>query len=576
MNGINYVAFLFLRRLRAPLIILVVVYSVNMLGYVLIPGVDPEGNTYHMTFFDAFYFVSFMGSTIGFGEIPHAFTNAQRFWTMGAMYSTVISWLYSIGAVIAVMRDEAFLRLVKRTRFRSRVRSIREPFYLVCGYGLTGSVLIRRLVGRGVRCVVVDVDPDRIESLGLDDLAFDVPSLCADASDPEALQDAGINHLRCVGVLCLTNVDHVNLSIAIASKLLAPQRVVISRTETEEYSRNLASFGTDHAVYPFNIFAEYLNTAIHNPYRHLVHDWMVSPSHRPMASAGKPKRGTWIICGYGRFGKALRSFLDKHDNLNTVIIEPNPSLYRHVPHGDLVVSGLGTEAETLLEAGIKDAVGIVAGTQDDANNLSIIMTARDLKPSLITVARQNNRLNHSVFAAASIDMIMDPSQVIANHIFSLIRAPELIAFLEAIRAQDELWCKGLLQALDGLVGEHELESWTVSVDAQTTPAVYEQLVKGMEVPVSTFYHHPLERTTALPCKVMMVARQGQRLLTPDPDFCLRIGDRILISGRRGTAYWLFWTLENPNVLQYILNGEESSSSYLWRYLSRFFQKQGET
>ena len=575
MNGINYVAFLFLRRLRAPLILLIVVYSVNILGYVLIPGVDAEGNPHHMTFFDAFYFVSFMGSTIGFGEIPHAFTNAQRFWTMGAIYTTVISWLYSIGSVIAIMRDEAFIRLVMRTRFRYRVKAIKEPFYLVCGYGLTGSLVTQRLVNRGVRCVVVDISPERIEALDLDNLAFDVPCLCADASEPDALEDAGIEHPQCVGVLCMTNVDHVNLSVAIASKLLVPHRLVISRTETEEYARNLASFGTDHSVYPFEIFADYLNTAIHNPYRHLIHDWLVSPEHRPVASAGKPKFGTWVICGYGRFGRALKNCFDQHDDVDTVIIEPNPELYRRVSDGDLVVSGLGTEAATLLEADIKDAVGVVAGTADDANNLSIIMTARELKPKLITVARQNNRLNSSVFKAAKIDMIMDPSLVMANHIFSLIKAPQLIAFLNEIRNQSEAWCESLVHELDELVGDTELDSWTVNINKKTAPAIYDKLAHGDDIPLSAVYAHPLDRGRALRCKVLMIRRDGKYILTPEPDFNLRIEDRLLLSGRRGSSYWMYWALENPNVLGYILNGEEDSTGYIWRRLKRIHQKQGE-
>ena len=56
----NYVAYLILRRLRAPLITLIVIYSISVLGYVLIPGMDSAGNAYRMSFFEAFYFVSFI------------------------------------------------------------------------------------------------------------------------------------------------------------------------------------------------------------------------------------------------------------------------------------------------------------------------------------------------------------------------------------------------------------------------------------------------------------------------------------------------------------------------------------
>ena len=69
----SQIIYLILRRLRTPLIVLVCVYAVSVLGFVLIPGVDDQGNPWKMDFFHAFYFVSYMGSTIGFGELPYPF-----------------------------------------------------------------------------------------------------------------------------------------------------------------------------------------------------------------------------------------------------------------------------------------------------------------------------------------------------------------------------------------------------------------------------------------------------------------------------------------------------------------------
>lgn len=101
----NNVVYIVMRRLRRPLITLIVVYSISVLGFVLIPGVDDQGQPYRMDFFHAFYFVSFMGSTIGFGEVPYAFTDGQRMWTMLCIYATVIAWLYGIGAMLATFQD---------------------------------------------------------------------------------------------------------------------------------------------------------------------------------------------------------------------------------------------------------------------------------------------------------------------------------------------------------------------------------------------------------------------------------------------------------------------------------------
>jgi len=254
----NSVLFILLRRLRSPIILLISVYAVSILGFVLVPGIDDQGNPWQMDFFHAFYFVSLMGTTIGFGEIPYEFTDAQRFWALVCLYSTVVSWIVSVGAVLSVFRDDAFVRIMKRNRFEKQVLRIAEPFYLVCGYGETGLLVLNKLAERGVHAVIVEKQQERIDTLEVDDLGFKVPSLCADASRPDVLQSAGLKHKHCIGVIALTNSDHANLAISIASKLIMPDRPVISRTESRDYAANLDSFGTDHIVDPFEAFSNYL------------------------------------------------------------------------------------------------------------------------------------------------------------------------------------------------------------------------------------------------------------------------------------------------------------------------------
>ena len=68
-SALSRVLFLFFRRMRTPLIVLILTYSISAIGLVLILGTDADGNTWRFDFFHAFYFVSFMGSTIGFGEL---------------------------------------------------------------------------------------------------------------------------------------------------------------------------------------------------------------------------------------------------------------------------------------------------------------------------------------------------------------------------------------------------------------------------------------------------------------------------------------------------------------------------
>ena len=55
--------FLALRRLRAPMITVVVVFSVGVTGLTLIPGTDPQGHVWHLSVFDALYLTKQMFHT---------------------------------------------------------------------------------------------------------------------------------------------------------------------------------------------------------------------------------------------------------------------------------------------------------------------------------------------------------------------------------------------------------------------------------------------------------------------------------------------------------------------------------
>lgn len=561
MNDIFY---LLLRRLRKPLITLIVIYSVATVGFVIIPGQDDQGQVWRMDFFHAIYFVSFMGSTIGFGEIPYAFTSAQRAWTLVTIYGTVIAWLYSIGALLTLFQEPVFGRLLRRRAFSNEVKSFNEPFYLVCGYGITGSVIVSKLSKRGMRSVVIDVDQECIDRLAMDDLAIRVPGLCANASLPDALHDAGLQHPCCVGVLALTNDDNVNLSIAIASKLLVPKRVVISRTESDVNARNLASFGTDHIIDPFRSYAEYLSLAAHSPYMHLVYDWLVNPYHRPLSSAYKKTSGKWIICGAGRFGTALHKEFSKHD-VELMLLDDD---VRQLKGFDNHVVGLGTEASTLQQAGVEDAVAIIAGTDNDADNLSIIMTAQELNPKLLTVVRQNLSTNDLVYKNSKTDFIMEPGRIIANLILANIKTPLLPVFIEQMQQFDDVWAHTLLNRMSSIASDQELDSWSFIVSAQETPAVCTLLEQGEVIKLARLQKDTRDRNRSLACFPLMLRRNGDRIILPGELTALQVGDEVLFCGLSESHRQMEWSVNNYNVLYYLLTGEDPSNNLLAKILKR--------
>lgn len=561
MHNLVYVL---LRRIHVPLIVLVCVYAISVLGFVLIPGVDNQGKQWDMGFFHAFYFVSFLGTTIGLGEIPYLFTDAQRLWATISIYGTVFAWLYGIGAALSLLQDPAFLSTLRASAFRRAVSLITEPFYLVCGYGDTGSMLVRALSEAGYRSVVVEIDQNRITALELEDLGMPVPGLCANAAEPEILTTAGLMRPNCAGVIALTNVDDVNLNVAITAKLLRPRLITIARAESRSVEANMLSFGTDLVLNPFDTFAGRLALALHSPGMFLLYEWMTAVPHEPLREPLFPPHGRWILCGYGRFGKAVHERL-LAEGIPVTIIEASPET-TNAPPG--TISGSGAEAVTLLEAGIKDAVGIVAGTNSDANNLSIIMTARELKHSLFMVARQNQHQNSITFKAAKLDLTMKRGTVIANKIFALTTTPLLADFLQAAWKNSNEWANQLVSRIGGISGEEVPQTWTLEVTPAAAPALYAGIARGRRASIRDLCRDPRNRDECLPCMVLLIKRGDAEILLPADDEKLRRGDHILLCGRFGAGQQMEWIAKNHNVFDYLYSGEERASGSVWRWLMR--------
>ena len=61
------VLFIALRRLRVPLITLILAYAISVAGLVAMPGLDGQGLPASLSFFHAFYVVSYTATTIGYG-----------------------------------------------------------------------------------------------------------------------------------------------------------------------------------------------------------------------------------------------------------------------------------------------------------------------------------------------------------------------------------------------------------------------------------------------------------------------------------------------------------------------------
>ena len=115
------VLFIALRRLRVPLITLILAYAISVAGLVAMPGLDGQGLPASLGFFHAFYVVSYTATTIGFGELPFVFTDAQRAWVTFSIYLSVICWAYALGSIFALVQEPVF-RSILAAQFRKESR----------------------------------------------------------------------------------------------------------------------------------------------------------------------------------------------------------------------------------------------------------------------------------------------------------------------------------------------------------------------------------------------------------------------------------------------------------------------
>lgn len=556
------VLFQFFQRMRVPLVVLISAYAIATVGFTLMPGVDDQGNPHRLSLFEAFYIVSYTGSTIGFGEVPYEFTPAQRLWTIVSIYSTVIAWLYSIGSIISMLQDPALVRSIRRARFRRAVNAIREPFYLVCGCGDTGRLLTRALTARGHPVVVIDNQASKIDALASEKLLAQVVPFCMDASMPDHLVAAGLRHRWCLGAMAVTGDNHVNLKIAVAAKLLNQHCTVHARADMPEVADNMRSFETDHVVNPVEQYVLRMRLAIEQPMAFKLYHWLQTGPEARVPEVDPPPKGRWILCGFGRIGKAAYTMLTDA-GLQVTVIEHEPDR-PELPTG--TIEGYATQAETLEAAGVKQAACLLATTTDDVDNLSILMTARALNDKLFFGIVENGLSSHALFQAAKPDFIGQPSRVIAGTILSRIRSPLVPEFLDQLLSADESVAEDLLKRLQAFGQPDPPELMTVRISQRRAPALTAMLENDVPIDLAALQRDPVRRERRLPIEVLLLRRDNDDHLLPAESTRLAVGDHLLLAGRPGIARRLGGLLESENLLYLALTGRERHQGWLWRRL----------
>ncbi len=562
---LSRVTFIVMREMRRPLVALLSVYSISIMVMVFIPGIEIDGEVQYMSIFHAFYFLTYTATTTGFGEIPVEFSNAQRVWAMVCLYISVITWLYAIGSIIHLLQNPFFVRALAEWRFSRGVQRIPVPFVILCGFGDTGSVLTRGLSDYGLPAVIIDQDEERIKALQLRDYRVAMPGLCADASVPKHLLEAGLQRDNCKAVIAITNNEEANLKISALARLLNKNIVVITMSKVEVFEETLATLGGEvHIVDPFKTFAKVLAAAMHNPGFYSFNNWLVRDHNAKLDRYIMPPSGTWVVCGYGRMGHEVNKVLTRY-GIKTSVIDPNDS--QDQEHIDRYIVG-HTTARTLEKAGIHEAVGILSGTDDDGHNLGILLNARYFNRNLFTIVRQNRHENEVAFHATNVDMIMQPTLVAARKILFLLIAPLLKSFFKYLLddqpGRQELM-EAIIQELREKVGTRPPHLVTVHFTRETSSALIDLLDEGQTVTLGDLIKDPRDRNRVLDLVPFVIKSGQEETILPTESYEINEGDELLFCGTALAQRLFNATINSEYKLFYIKHGVYKPRSYIVRW-----------
>lgn len=554
------VIYMVLRRLRIPLILLIVVYAISIFGLANAPGVDPDGNPWKLDYFHATYVISYTATTIGFGEIPYPFSDPQRAWLTVSIYMSVIAWAYALGSVFAMTTDQSFRRTLARSVFRWRANRLADPFFVVCGAGRSSLALAQALDQMGQRLVVIEIDTDRAVRFGLMEFLSPPLILEADARNPSALKDAGIHLDNCRGVIALTGSESANQTIAIGAKLLRDDITVIARVTETVSINNLTAFGNVHTVNPFEVLATNIALDIAAPEVLRLEDWITDAPGSPLPSRINLPKGPWVLVGYGRFGQAISATLDEK-RVPWRAIDPDQQLAREAR---LLMAD--NSEDSLRAAGVARASVLVAGTDNDSINLSITTIARRLNPNIFVIIRQNQSADRLLIDAARANLHFVQSQLIVRETLQTLKSPMLGDFITLIRQRGSTDASRIIEQILATMGNAAPRNWAFHCDP-TQPGLFNAFFRnrsGRALTINQILSDPRHRDTRLDAVAVMLTRRGKSELLPDPETELRPGDKLLFLGRESARQLQLNFLEDPLAVDYVRTGIQHSRGWLFR------------
>jgi len=220
-----------------------------------------------------------------------------------------------------------------------------------------------------------------------------------------------------------------------------------------------------------------------------------------------------IICGYGRIGQMLADEL-KAGGSEFVILEMNEARFNEsVARGYPSWRGDAADEEVLQAVGVSRARALATVVPNDAANVFITLSARNLNKKLEIIARGEAPSTKNKLLQAGANSVVEPTHIGAERIAQLILYPRTSSFTDG---SDRMRTLGIGLRTLGL----ELEVMAVAPDSAlagaTIDAIEHQAIGSLFV-------------------VAVNRKDGETLTRPDPSTVIAPGDGVVVITRSGRS-----------------------------------------
>ncbi len=149
--------------------------------------------------------------------------------------------------------------------------------------------------------------------------------------------------------------------------------------------------------------------------------------------------GHIIVCGCGETGEVIIRELRRHGN-TFVVIERNPERAQTIREreGNIhLIEGDATQDETLRQAGVERARGVITSLHSDMENLFVVITVHQLNPKAKIVARSIDPSTDQKLLRGGADFVVAPNTIGADRMVSAMVRPHVLSFMDRLLRDPE-------------------------------------------------------------------------------------------------------------------------------------------